>query len=99
MTAMPQLVALFHALVGLAAVTMVASAPSTPAQAFGIGVPGAIELARASSRCRSAPPSGRVTFTGSVIAFAKLDGNMSGKPIMLPGRHAINIASVLPCWC
>jgi proton-translocating NAD(P)+ transhydrogenase subunit beta len=89
MTAMPQLVAMFHSLVGLAAVLVAAGALYAP-HAFGIADGDAIH-----------PPSiiemslglaiGAVTFTGSIIAFLKLDGRMSGKPIMLPQRHAINI--------
>ncbi|MGI3903697.1 MAG: NAD(P)(+) transhydrogenase (Re/Si-specific) subunit beta [Janthinobacterium lividum] len=90
MTDMPQLVALFHALVGLAAVTTAAGALYAP-QAFGIGVPGAIE-GHSLVEMSIGAAIGALTFTGSVIAFAKLDGRMSGKPIMLPNRHAINIA-------
>ena len=89
MTDMPQLVALFHALVGLAAVTTAAGALYAP-QAFGIGVPGAIE-GHSLVEMSIGAAIGALTFTGSVIAFAKLDGRMSGKPIMLPNRHAINI--------
>ncbi len=90
MTDMPQLVALFHALVGLAAVTTAAGALYAP-QALGIGVPGAIE-GHSLLEMSIGAAIGALTFTGSVIAFAKLDGRMSGKPIMLPNRHAINIA-------
>ncbi|MFY9969360.1 MAG: NAD(P)(+) transhydrogenase (Re/Si-specific) subunit beta, partial [Roseiarcus sp.] len=89
MTAMPQLVAMFHSLVGLAAVLVAAGALYAP-HAFGIAEGEAIH-----------PPSiiemslglaiGAVTFTGSIIAFLKLDGRMSGAPILLPQRHAINI--------
>ena len=89
MTDMPQLVALFHALVGLAAVTTAAGALYAP-QAFGIGVPGAIE-GHSLIEMSIGAAIGALTFTGSVIAFAKLDGRMSGKPIILPNRHAINI--------
>ncbi len=90
MTAMPQLVAMFHSLVGLAAVMVAAGAFYAP-QAFGIaegaGIhPGSlIEMSLGLA-------IGAVTFTGSIIAFAKLDGRMSGAPILLPQRHAINIA-------
>ncbi len=90
MTKMPQLVAFFHSLVGLAAVLVAAGALFAP-QAFGIGVPGDIHPASLIEMSLGAA-IGAVTFTGSVIAFLKLDGRMSGKPIMLPQRHAINLA-------
>ncbi|MDO9441766.1 MAG: NAD(P)(+) transhydrogenase (Re/Si-specific) subunit beta [Beijerinckiaceae bacterium] len=90
MTAMPQLVAFFHALVGLAAVLVAAGALYAP-QAFGIGLPGAIKGASLVEMSIGAA-IGAITFTGSIIAFLKLDGRMSGKPIMLPQRHVINIA-------
>jgi NAD(P) transhydrogenase subunit beta len=89
MTAMPQLVAAFHSLVGLAAVLVAAAALYAP-QAFGLGAPGRIpggSLVEMALGCAI----GAVTFTGSIIAFLKLDGRMSGKPILLPNRHAINI--------
>ena len=89
MTDMPQLGALFHARVGLAAVTTAAGALYAP-QAFGIGVPGAIE-GHSLLEMSIGAAIGALTFTGSVIAFAKLDGRMSGKPILLPNRHAVNI--------
>jgi len=90
MTAMPQLVAAFHSLVGLAAVFVAAAAYYAP-EAFGIASNGEIH---AQSRIEMALGAaiGAVTFTGSIIAFLKLDGRMSGKPIILPGRHLINIA-------
>jgi NAD(P) transhydrogenase subunit beta len=87
---MPQLVAFFHALVGLAAVVVAAGALYAP-NAFGIGEPGAIHGPSLIEMSLGAA-IGALTFTGSIIAFAKLDGRMSGKPIMLPQRHAINIA-------
>jgi NAD(P) transhydrogenase subunit beta len=90
MTAMPQLVAMFHSLVGLAAVFVAAGALYAP-QAFGIGLPGAIHGSSLLEMSLGLA-IGAVTFTGSIIAFLKLDGRMSGKPIMLPQRHAINIA-------
>jgi len=90
MTDMPQLVAFFHALVGLAAVLVAAGALYAP-QAFGIGMPGEIHGASLVEMSIGAA-IGALTFTGSVIAFLKLDGRMSGKPILLPQRHAINIA-------
>jgi NAD(P) transhydrogenase subunit beta len=88
MTAMPQLVAAFHSLVGLAAVLVAASALYAP-EAFGIGVPGAIHGASLVEMSIGVA-IGALTFTGSVIAFLKLDGRMSGKPILLPARHVIN---------
>ena len=90
MTKMPQLVAFFHSLVGLAAVLVAAGALFAP-QAFGIGVPGDIHRASLIEMSLGAA-IGALTFTGSIIAFLKLDGRMSGKPIMLPQRHAINMA-------
>jgi H+-translocating NAD(P) transhydrogenase subunit beta len=89
MTAMPQLVAAFHSLVGMAAVLVAAAALIAP-QAFGIGRIGAIPGASLFEMALGAA-IGAVTFTGSVIAFLKLDGRMSGKPILLPNRHAINL--------
>jgi NAD(P) transhydrogenase subunit beta len=88
MTAMPQLVAAFHSLVGLAAVLVAAAALYAP-EAFGIGMPGSIH-GQALVEMSLGVAIGAVTFTGSVIAFLKLDGRMSGKPIMLPFRHVIN---------
>jgi NAD(P) transhydrogenase subunit beta len=90
MTAMPQLVAFFHALVGLAAVLVAAGALYAP-QAFGIGIKGSIHGASLIEMSIGAA-IGAITFTGSIIAFLKLDGRMSGKPILLPSRHLINIA-------
>jgi len=90
MTAMPQLVAAFHSLVGLAAVLVAAAALYAP-DSFGIGMSGAIEPA-ALVEMSIGVAIGAVTFTGSIIAFLKLDGRMSGKPILLPLRHLINIA-------
>ena len=89
MTAMPQLVAFFHALVGLAAVLVAAGALYAP-QAFGIGAVGHIHGASLVEMSLGAA-IGALTFTGSVIAFLKLDGRMSGAPILLPQRHLINI--------
>ncbi|HVB89058.1 MAG TPA: NAD(P)(+) transhydrogenase (Re/Si-specific) subunit beta [Beijerinckiaceae bacterium] len=88
MTAMPQLVASFHALVGLAAVLVAAGALYAP-QAFGIGLPGAIR-GQSLVEMSLGVAIGAITFTGSIIAFLKLDGRMSGRPIMLPQRHALN---------
>jgi len=89
MTAMPQLVAAFHSLVGLAAVLVAAAAFLNPGS-FGI-VDAAGEIFVASRIEMSLGAAiGAITFSGSVIAFAKLNGNMSGAPIMLPARHLIN---------
>ncbi|MCJ8324328.1 MAG: NAD(P)(+) transhydrogenase (Re/Si-specific) subunit beta [Rhizobiales bacterium] len=89
MTNMPQLVAAFHSLVGLAAVAVAASALYAPS-AFGIGEIGSIHVASLVEMSLGVA-IGAITFTGSLIAFAKLQGLMSGSPIMLPGRHLINI--------
>ena len=89
MTAMPELVAAFHSLVGLAAVFVAAAALYAP-EAFGIGRPGLIKAASLVEMSLGVA-IGAVTFTGSVIAFLKLSGRMSGKPIILPSRHLINI--------
>ncbi len=90
MTAMPQLVAAFHSLVGLAACLVAVGAVYSP-EAFGIsdGLGGIKALSIIELSLGLA--IGAVTFTGSVIAFAKLNGNMSGAPILLPARHFINI--------
>ena len=90
MTKMPELVAFFHSLVGLAAVLVAASAFFAP-QAFGIGAPGEIEGGSLVEMSLGAA-IGAITFTGSIIAFLKLSERMSGKPILLPERHKINIA-------
>ena len=93
MTSMPELVAAFHSLVGMAAVLVAAGAYYAPA-AFDIGTQGHIHQASLIEMSLGAA-IGAITFTGSVIAFLKLSGRMSGKPIMLPGRHVINIALAL----
>src|SRR6201991_1127350 len=90
MTSMPQLVAGFHSLVGLAAVLVAAAALYAPSS-FGIGEVGQIHT-EARIEMALGVAIGALTFTGSIIAFLKLDGRMSGKPIMLPGRHVINAA-------
>ena len=90
MTAMPQLVAAFHSLVGMAAVMVAAAALYAPA-AFGIGEIGSIHAASLIEMSLGVT-IGAITFTGSVVAFLKLDGRMSGTPIMLPARHMINAA-------
>ena len=98
MTAMPQLVAAFHSLVGLAAVLVGAAAYLNPS-AFGIATrvtpiygPSIISILPG-SRVEMAlgVAIGAITFSGSVIAFLKLNGNMGGKPILLPGRHVLNL--------
>ncbi|MEA2953088.1 MAG: H+-translocating transhydrogenase subunit beta [Alphaproteobacteria bacterium] len=89
MTAMPQLVAAFHSLVGLAAVLVAAGALYAPA-AFDIGTVGHIHGASLVEMSLGVA-IGAITFTGSIIAFLKLDGRMSGKPILLPQRHFINL--------
>jgi NAD(P) transhydrogenase subunit beta len=90
MTSMPELVAAFHSLVGMAAVLVAAGALYAPA-AFDIGAEGAIH-GQSLIEMSLGVAIGAITFTGSVIAFLKLSGRMSGKPILLPARHAINIA-------
>jgi H+-translocating NAD(P) transhydrogenase subunit beta len=90
MTSMPELVAAFHSLVGMAAVLVAAGALYAPS-AFGIGAEGAIH-GQSLIEMSLGVAIGAVTFTGSVIAFLKLSGRMSGQPILLPARHAINIA-------
>jgi NAD(P) transhydrogenase subunit beta len=93
MTAMPELVAAFHSLVGLAAVLVAAAAFYSPA-AFDIGTVGNIQKATLIEMSLGVA-IGAITFTGSVIAFLKLSGRMSGAPIILPARHLINIALAL----
>jgi NAD(P) transhydrogenase subunit beta len=93
MTSMPELVAAFHSLVGMAAVLVAAGAFYAPA-AFGIGTPGDIHGSSLVEMSLGVA-IGALTFTGSVIAFAKLSGRMSGSPIILPARHIINIALAL----
>src|ERR1700687_5628926 len=90
MTSMPELVAAFHSLVGMAAVLVAAGAFYAP-EAFDIGTPGNIHGASLVEMSLGVA-TGALTFTGSVIAFAKLSGRMSGAPIILPARHVINIA-------
>ncbi len=89
MTQMPQLVAAFHSLVGLAAVLVAAAAMYSP-DAYGIGTEGAIRT-QSLIEMSLGVAIGAITFAGSIIAFAKLNGNMSGAPILLPARHALNI--------
>jgi NAD(P) transhydrogenase subunit beta len=94
MTAMPQLVAAFHSLVGMAAVLVAAAAYLNPG-AFGILDAATGEILSVSRiEMGLGIAIGAITFSGSVIAFLKLNGNMSGKPIMLPGRHVINLGTL-----
>jgi len=91
MTSMPQLVAAFHSLVGMAACLVAVGAAYAP-ESFGIAnAAGGIKTVSIIELSLGLA-IGAVTFTGSVIAFAKLNGNMSGAPILLPMRHFINIA-------
>ncbi len=90
MTSMPELVAAFHSLVGMAAVLVAAGAFYAPS-AFDIGGEGDIHP-QSLIEMSLGVAIGAITFTGSVIAFLKLSGRMSGKPIILPARHVINIA-------
>jgi len=94
MTAMPQLVAAFHSLVGLAACLVAVGAVYAP-DAFGITTAAGGIKTLSIVELSLGVAIGAVTFTGSVIAFAKLDGRMSGAPILLPARHLINIALAL----
>ncbi len=92
MTDMPQLVAAFHSLVGMAAVLVGWSAYLNPG-AFGI-LDGAVIAPHSRVEMGLGIAIGAITFSGSVIAFLKLAGKMSGAPILLPGRHAINLGTL-----
>jgi proton-translocating NAD(P)+ transhydrogenase subunit beta len=89
MTQMPELVAGFHSLVGLAAVCVAAAALYAPAS-FGIFEDGRIRM-ESLIEMSIGVAIGAFTFTGSIIAFSKLSGRMSGKPILLPSRHLLHI--------
>src|ERR1700689_1177370 len=89
MTALPQLVAAFHSLVGLAAVFVAAAALNAP-EAFGIGVPGAIHT-QSLVEMSLGLGIGAITFSGSLIAFAKLQALMKGAPITFAGQHYLNL--------
>ena len=92
MTAMPELVAGFHSLVGLAAVFVAISAYLNPV-VFNLGTPGDIKIASLIEMSLGAA-IGAITFTGSIIAFLKLRGLMSGSPITFPGQHFLNLILV-----
>src|SRR5436189_5652744 len=88
MTALPQLVAAFHSLVGLAAVFVAAAAFVSP-EAFGIGSPGHIK-SQSLVEMGLGTIIGAITFTGSIVAFAKLQGLVSGAPLVFRGQHPLN---------
>jgi H+-translocating NAD(P) transhydrogenase subunit beta len=94
MTAMPQLVAAFHSLVGMAAVLVGAAAFLNPA-AFGIVDSAGAILPVSRVEMGLGVAIGAITFSGSIIAFLKLNGDMSGAPILLPLRHAINLGTLV----
>ena len=89
MTALPQLVAAFHSLVGLAAVFVAAAAFYSP-EAYGIGTAGDIHAASLIEMSLGVA-IGAITFTGSIIAFGKLQGLISGKPVVFPMQHLVNL--------
>src|SRR6201986_3964742 len=93
MTSMPELVAAFHSLVGMAAVLVAAAAFYAPT-AFAIGTAAHIHT-QSLIEMSIGVAIGAITFTGSVIAFLKLSGRMSGAPIIFPGRHIVNIVLAL----
>jgi H+-translocating NAD(P) transhydrogenase subunit beta len=103
MTAMPQLVAAFHSLVGMSAVLVAAAALWSP-ESYGIGNSGSLHAGRLIEMSLGAV-IGAITFSGSVIAFAKLQGIMSGKPIRFPEQNKLNaavsiaIAALLVVFC
>ncbi len=93
MTDMPQLVAAFHSLVGMAAVLVAAAAFLEP-ENFGIAGPDGLIHTVSRIEMGLGIAIGAITFSGSVIAFLKLNGNMSGAPILLPARHIINLGTL-----
>jgi len=90
MTALPQLVAAFHSLVGLAAVMVAAAAFYSP-ESYGIGKPGEIPMGSL-IEMGLGTAIGAITFTGSIIAFGKLQGLISGNPLVYFGQHFVNLA-------
>ena len=90
MTALPQLVAAFHSLVGMAAVFVAGAALYAPS-AYGIGDIGSIPMANR-IEMGIGMVVGAITFSGSVVAFAKLQGLVSGSPVVFPGQHLLNAA-------
>ena len=101
MTALPQLVAAFHSLVGLAAVCVAAAAFYSP-ESYGIGIPGHIKVGSLIEMSLGTA-IGAITFTGSVVAFAKLQGLVTGKPLVFPMQHPLNaglglLVFVLIAW-
>ena len=90
MTALPQLVAAFHSLVGLAACTVAMAAFYNPTP-YGIGVPGNLAMGSLIEMSLGLA-IGAITFTGSIIAFGKLQGLITGKPVTFPGQHILNAA-------
>ena len=92
MTQMPQLVAILHSFVGLAAVLVGIASYVDPRIAF-VGIEKTIHEVEIFLGVFI----GAITFTGSVIAFGKLQGSISGRPLMLPGRHALNLAGIAVC--
>ncbi len=105
MTQMPELVALMHSLVGLAAVLVGFANYIDPATAFHIVDGKSVALTPAEKTIHEIEIYigiliGAVTFSGSIIAFGKLSGKISGKPMLLPGRHWINLTGLLVViWC
>lgn len=90
MTEMPQLVAAFHSLVGLAAVFIAIAVYISP-ESYDLGVKGHLKLANLIELGLGAS-IGAITFTGSIIAFLKLHGIMKGSPVKFPGQHLLNLA-------
>ena len=90
MTAMPQLVAAFHSLVGLSAV-LIAVAVYLEPESYNLGISGQLKLANLIELGLGAA-IGAITFTGSIVAFLKLQGIMKGKPTSFPGQHLLNLA-------